>query len=113
MSAFYSEEAFFDAWRRAVALAGSRWFGDGKTAPENAGTKWDLAPRVEDITEAMGWLSSGEAMLLAAMVSLYNSNPGGQMLRERDAEGLSDIAASLDEPRRRVLADLLISYPGW
>jgi hypothetical protein len=35
------------------------------------------------------------------------------MLRERDAEGLSDIAASLDEPRRRVLADLLITYPGW
>jgi hypothetical protein len=68
---------------------------------------------VEDITEAMGWLSSGEAMLLAAMVSFYNSNPGDQMLRERDAEGLSDIAASLDEPRRRVLADLLISYPGW
>jgi hypothetical protein len=36
MSAFYSEEAFSDAWRRGVALAGSRWFGDGKTAPENA-----------------------------------------------------------------------------
>jgi hypothetical protein len=47
------------------------------------------------------------------MVSFYNSNPGGQMLRERDAEGLSDIAASLDEPHRRVLAELLISYPGW
>ena len=89
MSAFYSEEAFFDAWRRGVALAGARWFGDGKTAPENAGSKWDLAPRVDDITEAMGWLSSGEAMLLAAMVSFYNSTRGGQMLRERDAEGLS------------------------
>jgi hypothetical protein len=34
------------------------------------------------------------------------------MLSEHRAKGFSDIAASLDEPRRRVTADLFICYPG-
>jgi hypothetical protein len=110
---FYNESSFFDAWRRGVVIAGQRWFADGKTAPESASTKWELAPRVDDIEEAIGWLSSGEAMLLAAMVSFYNSRPGGEMLTRLGAAGPSDIAAGLDEPRRRVISDLLVSYSGW
>jgi hypothetical protein len=42
-AAFYSDEAFFDAWRRGVTLASPRWFGNGQTAPETAVSKWDLA----------------------------------------------------------------------
>lgn len=110
---FYNEQAFFEAWQRGVAIAGHHWFGDGQMAPDNATSKWDLAPRVDDIFASIGVLSSGEAMFLAAMVSFYNSDPGGQMLRDLGATGLSDISASLDEQRRSVLADLLVSYPGW
>lgn len=109
---FYDETAFFDAWRRGVAIAGHRWFGEGIDNPGPATTKWDLRPRVDEIESALGWLSSGEAMLLAAMVGFY-SDDGGRLLRDLGSGGLSDIAAALDEPRRRVIADLLVSYPGW
>lgn len=111
--AFYNEQAFFEAWRRGVTIAGRRWFGDGQTTPDNVKSKWDLAPRVDDISASIGVLSSGEAMFLAAMASFYNSDPGGQMLRDLGATGLSDISASLDEQRRSVIADLLVSYHGW
>jgi hypothetical protein len=91
--AFYSEQAFFEAWRR-----GSRSPAPGGSAtdgphPESANSKWELTPRVDDISASIGVLSSGEAMLLAAMVSLYNSDPSGQMLRDLGATGLSDISA--------------------
>lgn len=112
MSDYYNEAAFFDAWRAGVDIAGSRWFGDGK-ASANASSKWDLAPRFDDISEAVGWLSSGEAVFLAAMFSFYNADSGGKMLRKLRVNGIGDVAASLDEPRRRVIADLLVSYNGW
>lgn len=44
---------------------------------------------------------------------LYNSEPGGELLRSLGANGLSDIAASLDESRRQVIADLPLAYAGW
>jgi hypothetical protein len=113
MAAFYNEQAFFDAWRRGVTIAGTRWFGDGETAPQTAASKWDLPPRVDDIAASIGVLSSGEAMFLAAMVSFYNSDPGAKMLRDLEGCGLSDISACLDQPRRRVIADLLVAYAGW
>lgn len=112
-AAFYNEQAFFEAWRRGVTIASRRWFGDGQTPPDNAKSKWDLAPRIDDISASIGVLSSGEAMFLAAMVSFYNSDPGGQMLHDLGATGLSDISAGLDEQRRSVVADLLVSCPGW
>lgn len=112
-AAFYNEQAFFEAWRRGVTIADRRWFGDGQTQSDKAKNKWDLTPRIDDIFASIGVLSSGEAMFLAAMVSFYNADTGGQMLRDLAATGLSDISAGLDEQRRNVIADLLVAYPGW
>lgn len=53
-TAFYNEQAFFQAWRRGVTIAGRRWFGDGQTPPDNAKSKWDLAPRIDDISASIG-----------------------------------------------------------
>jgi len=114
MSSYYDARAFFDAWQRGVKIAGHQWFGDGTTATAaNAASKYDLAPRYDDIDAALGWLSSGEAVFLAAMYSFYNADAGGKMLKRRRVNGLADVAASLDEPRRQVIADLLVSYAGW
>ena len=57
---FHDEAAFFEAWRTGVALAGERYFGDRTHFPTTATSKWDLEPRVESITKALGVLSSGE-----------------------------------------------------
>jgi hypothetical protein len=108
---FYNEAAFFEAWWRAVQLAGLRWFGDGHAA--DATSKWQLAPRVGDIEHNIGVLSHGEAVFLAALVSFYNARVGGELLKATEVNGLADIAAILDEPRRRVIADLLLAYAGW
>lgn len=110
---FHDETAFFDAWKTGVSLAGPRYFGDGSHSPATARSKWDLEPQVEHISGSLGVLSSGESVFLAALVSFYDSDSGGEMLTQVGAHGLSDLAARLDETRRQVLADLLVSYAGW
>jgi hypothetical protein len=50
------------------------------------------------------------------MVSFYNDFTGGQLLQRAvgsKSVGMAEIAASLDAPRRQVIADLLLSYCGW
>jgi hypothetical protein len=97
---FYDETAFFDAWKTGVTIAGPRYFGDGTYSPATARSKWDLEPRLDDITRSLGVLSSGEAIFLAALVSFYDAGSGGEMLTTVGTDGLSDLAARLDERRR-------------
>lgn len=111
---YYDESAFFDAWRKGVRLAGPRFFGDRTAANvDTAKSKYDLVPDYDEVTAALGVLSSGEAVFLAAMYSFYNDDAGGKMLAQLDAPGLAGISAHLDEARTRVIADLLVSYAGW
>lgn len=111
---YYDEAAFFKAWHEGVRLAGPLYFGAGTAANVDAATsKYDLAPDYDEVVSAIGTLSSGEAVFLAAMYSFYNDDAGGKMLAQLDAPGLAGISAHLDEPRRRILADLLVSYAGW
>jgi hypothetical protein len=107
---FYNETAFVDAWQRGVILAGPRFFGTGGK-PGLARSKWDLEPNYDMVERAMGVLSSGEAVFLAAMYSFYNARGAQQLLGRPLVPG--EIAATLDEPRRRVIADLIVSYTGW
>ena len=100
----------FSGYNRTLGLA---VFGDGTYSPATARGKSDLEPRLDDITEGLWVLSSGEAVFLAALVSFYDSGSGGEMLAKVGAHGLSDLAARLDQRRRQVLADLLVSYAGW
>lgn len=109
---FYDEDAFFSAWKEAVKLAGSGYFGVDRT-PATARSKWDLEPRVDLISNELDVLSSGESVFLAALVSFYDAESGGEMLQLVGARGFSDISSRLDQPRRQVLADLLVSYAGW
>jgi hypothetical protein len=104
------EAAFLDAWKRGVKLAGAKFFGDQTGAGES---KWDLAPRIDDIHNQIGILSSTEAVFLASMVGFYNSHIGGKMWERQHVRGLADVAAGLDDQRREILADLLLNYPGW
>lgn len=111
---YYNEEAFFEAWLKGVRIAGPLYFGDGTAANvDRAKSKYDLAPDYDAVESALGVLSSGEAVFLAAMYSFFNDHAGGKMLAELDAGGLAGISAHLDEHRCRVIADLLVSYAGW
>lgn len=106
-------QAFFDAWKRGVKIAGNEWFGDG--TPEGlqrATSKWDLRPKMLMLNDALGVLSSGQRLFLSAMVSFYNAREGGAMLKRCGVEGLSDLGG-LDLERRKVIADLLLNYNGW
>ncbi|TEI20841.1 hypothetical protein IPC1310_04225 [Pseudomonas aeruginosa] len=106
-------QAFFEAWKRGVEIAGPEWFGDGTREGLNqAKTKWDLRPDMLRLNDALGVLSSGERMFLSAMVSFYNAREGGAMLKRCRFHRLSDFDG-LDLERRKVIADLLVNYSGW
>jgi len=108
-----ASDAFFQTWKLGVQLAGPHWFGDG--TPEGlrqAQDKWDLCPDVPRISKAIGVLSSGERMFLAAMVSFYNDRKGGALLKRCGFHGLADFSG-LDSQRRQVIANLVLHYNGW
>ena len=106
-------QAFFEAWKRGVEIAGPQWFGDGTREGLNqAKSKWDLRPDMLRANDALGVLSSGERMFLSAMFSFYNAREGGAMLKRCHFQGLSDFDG-LDLQRRQVIADLLLNYSGW
>lgn len=109
----HATKAFFEAWKHGVELAGVRFFGHGtREAFDLALTKWDLCPNVGLITKAIGPMSSGEKVFLAAMVSFYDTCDGGALLRRVGVQGLSDLGG-LDAQRREIIASLLLYYAGW
>jgi len=115
MDIYYDPSAFLDAWKSGVKQAGPQWFGEGED-PSTAETKWELPPRVAHIDAHIAGMSRSEAVFLGAMVSFYNDKIGSPWLQDAIGSsdfGMADIAASLDAPRRRVIADLLLSYCGW
>ncbi len=106
-------QAFFEAWKRGVKLAGIEWFGNGTQENfERATSKQDLRPRMLMLNDALGVLSSGQRLFLSSMVSFYNSREGGAMLKRCGVDGLADLG-NLDLQRRQVIADLLLNYNGW
>ncbi|MGQ0697516.1 MAG: hypothetical protein ACT4PZ_04665 [Panacagrimonas sp.] len=105
--------AFFQAWKRGVAIAGPRLFGDGtREGWERSSDKWDLCPKTSLIKRTIGAMSSGEKVFLAALVSFYNSREGGALLKRCGVVGLADLGG-LDLERRKVIAGLLLHYSGW
>jgi len=105
--------AFFRAWKSGVSLAGVRFFGAGtKTHLDRAGDVWDLCPNLELISDAIGALSGGEKVFLAALVSFYNAEDGGRLLQRVGVHGLADLGG-LDLARRTVIAALILNYTGW
>lgn len=109
MSDFYSETAFFDAWMRGIELAGTQFFRF-PVSGEIRG-KDDVPPDFDMVECGMEYLSSGERAFLAAMYSFYNAAAAQRLYNAVLVPG--EVAALLDEPRRRVIADLLVSYTGW
>jgi hypothetical protein len=104
---------FFQAWKRGVELVGPELFGDGTPQGLDAAVcKWDLRPNLADINQAIGPLSSGEKVFLAAMTSFYNAEKGGTLLKRVGVHGLADLGG-LDLERRKVIATLILNYHGW
>ena len=104
---------FLSTWKRAAVLAGIEHFGTGtRSALENATTKWDLTPDVTRISDALCLMNSGERLFIAALVSFYNSQDGGQLLKRAGFKGLADLGR-LDLPRRTLIATLILNYTGW
>lgn len=106
-------EQFFQAWKKAVLLAGPRYFGiECRSDINMARSKWDLCPDVPLIESAIGVMSHGEQVFLAALVSFYNDETGGRLLQRVGVRSLADFGL-LDTQRRMLLATLIIHYSGW
>src|SRR3546814_15897573 len=73
-------QAFFEAWKRGVEIAGPEWFGGGTREGLNqAKSKWDLRPNMLRLNDALAVLSSGERRYLSALLSIYKERRGGAM----------------------------------
>ena len=108
-----SPEQFFQAWKKAVLLAGPRYFGiECRSDTNMTRSKWDLCPDVPLIESAIGVMSHGEQVFLAALVSFYNDETGGRLLQRVGVRGLADFSL-LDTQRRMLLATLFIHYSSW
>jgi hypothetical protein len=106
-------ELFLSVWKRGVALAGSHLFGAGPQADlESAQTKWDLCPKVRNISRTLRSMPPLAQLFLGALVSFYNAEDGGHLLKRAGFRGLIDFAA-LDLSRRAVIAGLILNYTGW
>ncbi|WP_300719558.1 hypothetical protein [Pseudomonas sp.] len=106
-------EQFFQAWKKAILLAGPHYFGIERRSDINmVRSKWDLCPDVPLIESAIGAMSHGEQIFIAALVSFYNDETGGRLLQRVGVRGLADFGL-LDSQRRTLLAHLLIHYSGW
>lgn len=109
---------FLDAWKRAVHLAGPRYFNILSDTVESAVSPDDLAPDFDAIDGGLGVLSRGEAWFLLQLYGFYNGR-GAQDLAERhgraDAADVwtGDNAGGKDLEYRKVLADLIVNYTGW
>jgi hypothetical protein len=106
------ERPFSQAWRRAIGFKYYyRNFFSRDSMQSRSFRGW--TPRVALIKKELDGMSASDAIFLAALVSFYNGDTGGRLLRGLGAQGLSDIATGLDEERRQILADLLVNYIGW
>ena len=105
---------FLEAWKRGVRLAGPQFFGMGSPHADlgEAQSKWDLCPKIDLIDRAIGAMSSGEKVFLAALTSFYNAEDGGELLKRVHVQGLADFGG-LDLERRAVIAALILNYTGW
>ncbi|TPG90335.1 hypothetical protein EAH72_29480 [Pseudomonas caspiana] len=105
--------AFLYAWKQGVALAGPTYFGDGtQISLNNATCRWDLRPNLLMINNAINVLSTNERVFLAALVSFYDTDEGGVLLKQVGVRGLADLGV-LDPERRDVIASLVMHHHGW
>lgn len=110
--------AFLAAWKNAIALAGFHFFGDGTpTGCAMATDKNQLRPRWETIGPAFPDLTDAEQILLAHMLTFFNSERAGWpvqiYLAALPNPSLGHAASRLDQHRREALASLLSCYAGW
>lgn len=106
-------QQFFQTWKKAVLLAGPNYFGiDCRGDVSMTHSKWDLCPDVPLIESAIGVMSHGEQVFLAALVSFYNDEAGGRLLQQVGVRSLADFGL-LDTQRRTLLASLIVHYSGW
>ena len=114
-----SQEAnrrFLEAWKRAVVLIGPEYFQVDCESVDDATDKWDLQPDVMALTEHVrSPISPGEKTFIGACCSFYNPETGQMLLgfAGDDRMNLCDIARTLDEERKAIVAELFLNDRGW
>lgn len=112
-------DKFLSAWVAGVRIIGEGYFTHNPRYAEPANSlnevsdKWQLIPKWEFVEKSIGVLSGGEAALLAAMCSFYNSEWGDKLLHDLEIRGLGDVSGKLDVKERKILSDLMLYYTGW
>lgn len=113
----FSDE-FSAAWWFGVELAGYRFFGDGTEESFRAATnKEQMRPNFPKIADVLGDCGKtyAEELFLVMMCGFYNDTATDEHLAPKlnRPPTVGRAAYVLDQPRREVIAALLMTYRGW
>jgi len=105
--------AFFFAWKKGVQIAGLRFFGDGSQEGfKKSDCRWHLRPNLRVIKKSFEVLTDQERVFLAALVSFFNADEGGDLLKQSGVRGLSDLGILTFE-QCDVIAGLIMNNHAW
>jgi len=105
---YRDESKFVDAWRDAVELIGEQYFMLRAPLHECI-DKWQMEPKVDLIRSRLSLFSTGEKIFVQAVIQFYND----RALPKHDLPTMTDISASLDMPRLKIVMRLMRHYGGW
>jgi hypothetical protein len=113
-----NEQEFTDALKEAIRYNQlERYFTADACPVEDVDNHYDLAPDVPAIKKDQAdrgglKLSHAQRRMLTVLVALWEGNMANQLFEE-GIGSLSSIIQSMDRNNRELLAELILTYPGW
>src|SRR4030067_241399 len=101
-------QAFLEAWKFGVRLAGEAYFKITAESIEAANNKWQMQPDLLAIQDAIGRISAGQGAFLAAMYSFFNADDGQKLLTAAGYPNIADLAGKLEGEHAEVIAALFL-----
>lgn len=103
---------FLAAWKAGVLYIGEEYFDILSDVVVSAGDKNQLRPRANAELLAAG-ASSGEKVMLGAMLSFFNEVRGEKYLNQIGCLNPCDVSGRLDFVGRNIIAAMTVNYTGW
>jgi hypothetical protein len=113
-----NEQAFTALVKEAIRYNQlERYFRAVTGSIENASSHYDLTPNVDAITRDQAdsgglKLSHAQRRMLMTLVALWEGTTADRLFDE-GLGSLSRIIQSMDRNNRELMAELILTYPGW
>ena len=110
---FPCNQAFLQAWKYGVTIAGDHLFFHNCRDVESAARPEQLAPNLDKMRKAIQNKGQNDGILIAFMASFYNAEQGQKLLEKCGCKAFGNCWNILDARRRGVIAALIVNFDGW